>query len=76
LREVQTQGLLVVVAADGLADVVGEDVGEESRGRGPDNEDEGGPVGDVLGGGREDRGEHEDVAVDVGAHARAHALYG
>ena len=41
-----------------------------------DDDDDGTPVGDALGGGRKDRGEHEDVAVDVGAHATAHALYG
>ena len=30
----------------------------------------------MFSGGREDCGEHEDIAVDVGAHATAHALYG
>jgi hypothetical protein len=75
LREVQTQGL-VVGAADGLADSVGNDMGEKRRGHGRDNENDGGPVGDALRGGREDCGEHEDIAVDVGTHATAHALYG
>ena len=56
--------------------IVGNDMGEKRRGRGRDNENDGGPVGDVSQGGREDCGEHEDIAVDVGAHATAHALYG
>ena len=58
-----------------MAGVVGDDVGEERRGRGRDDYEDGTPVGDALGGGREYGGEHEDVAVDVGAHARSHALY-
>ena len=74
LREVQTQ--VVVSAADGLADVVGNDVGEKRRGRRRDYDNDTGPVGDALRGGRDDRGEHEDIAVDVGAYATAHALYG
>ena len=75
LRELRTQGH-VVGAADGLADVVGNDVGKERRGRRRPNDHHGGPVGDTLGRGRKDGGEHEDIAVDVGAYARAHALHG
>jgi hypothetical protein len=75
LGELQAQ-VLIVVAAYSLADSVGKDVGEERRGRGRDDDKDSAPMGDALGGGRKDRSEDEDVAVDVGAHARAHALYG
>jgi hypothetical protein len=48
LGKVQTQGLLVA-AADGLAGVVGDDVGEERCGRGSNDDEDGAPVCDALG---------------------------
>src|SRR5215216_913979 len=74
--EMRRTMLPVMGAAYGLANSVSKDVGEERRGRCGDDDKDGAPVGDALGGGRKDRGEDEDVAVDVGAHARAHAFYG